>query len=170
MKELYNAVRDVVKSIPGIKWFDWDYDQLSAKEPPVAYPCALFSLVDIPVSDGGKSNLFDVTFRIRYAERVYEKANNTTDEQYKDQALLHLDRAMLLANAVQDIDTVYVNRPQLVNIRSVNKVDPRIYELTFSVLMEEYFESETIDKPIMHLSSQPPMELEVDVVPPVQGD
>ena len=95
MKELYQLIVAELKTVPAIKWIDFDYGQLENEQIGLKYPCALVKLSannkDID-EEGSQEKKWTVQIRLAW-EAIGARTSADTPESVLERSLAWSDTA-----------------------------------------------------------------------------
>ena len=157
MKTLFEDIQAAIANLKGIKWVDWDLGQLempATERPPVDFPCVLFGISNINFGDAENIELNDTSFTLKIAFKVFNRSNNLTNPDIKEQALGHLDVITRIAKAVEALKaSEHYSPPQRKNLTTRRQADPRVYELNFDCLVYDWTAEPDTESPDLFIEA-----------------
>lgn len=95
LANVFLKVQERLASLAGLKFVDQDMGQLEFDEgerSPVAFPCALFDMVDIRYTDNlRKSQLSEAVLEVRLAVNAYTAATHYYKQEHKEKAISYFN-------------------------------------------------------------------------------
>jgi hypothetical protein len=136
MKNVFKEIQTkIAAAVPAIRWVDFNLGQLNEEKPPVSWPCLLVGFGSAsysrlgPTQDVGELNV-EITLGFLLRERTHSK--NT--ENYRDEALAHLDTVDAVIVALKGLSGDTFTDMQLVSTANDQRADYRVYRLGWTVV------------------------------------
>ena len=148
MDLLFNSISTKLKAeVPELRWIDWDFAQVDQQAPPVSWPCCLIDFPNITYSDRGElAQMGETIVSLRFGFKVYERATSKTPQQYKDQALEHLQILNKAQAALQGYEDEHFSALTRTSMSRQNLRKWRIYTLQYSTVIYDVHGSKILTK------------------------
>lgn len=133
MKAIFKAVQDrITANVPAVRWVDFDLGQLDQEKPPVSYPCALIGFNSGEYTAlGMSSSLGTITLEIAVAFQLRERTHSVADQQYRDEALTHLDTVDAVRVALEGLLGANFTAMNYLGFSNDRRADLRVWRLRF---------------------------------------
>jgi len=133
MKEIFKTLSDKIKTdVPKVRWFDFDLGQLEQEQPPVSWPCVLFSIQSgsfEQIASGGQQA--DLMIGIRLAFKVFERTHSVATS-FQNVGLQHIDTVEEVHRAFQGLSGTGFEALSRVGFATEPRADLRVYNLVYS--------------------------------------
>lgn len=139
MKEIFLALRTVLKGIEGMRWVDLEKGQMNSSRPTVAFPAALIT-VTVPRKENllKKLQACDGAITVRLCFDFTGKTNSAMEEEDVLKSLAYFDTVEAVNKALQGFETEHFNTLKGINTLDEQRPDGyKVVQLNYTTSFRE---------------------------------